>query len=124
LLEELRANRSFVLLQLGHIRRLELVPGFLKGFKESFEAFFETLLTQGKGNGEVANRPFLDKRYPQLFWLHMGFILNFWKEDDSTGFEKTDAAVEKSVNLAFDLIGKGAVDAAIDFGKFMYQNKR
>jgi AcrR family transcriptional regulator len=124
LLEELRANRSFVLLQLGQTKRLELVPGFLKGFKESFEAFFETLLSQGKGNGEVANRPFLDKRYPQLFWLHMGFILTFWKEDDSTGFEKTDAAVEKSVNLAFDLIGKGAVDAAIDFGKFLYQNKR
>lgn len=124
LLEELRANRSFVLLQLGQTKRLELVPGFLKGFKESFEAFFGTLLNQGKGNGEVANRPFLDKRYPQLFWLHMGFILTFWKEDDSTAFEKTDAAVEKSVNLAFDLIGKGAVDAAIDFGKFLYQNKR
>jgi hypothetical protein len=53
----------------------------------------------------------------------MGFILLFWKEDDSAGFEKTDAAVEKSVNLAFDLIGKGAVDSAIDFAKFLYQNK-
>ena len=124
LLEELRANRSFVLQQLGNIRRLELTPGFLKGFKESFETFFENILNHGKGKGEVANRPYLDKRYPQLFWLHMGFILTFWKEDDSTGFEKTDAAIEKSVNLAFDLIGKGAVDAAIDFGKFLYQNKR
>ena len=47
----------------------------------------------------------------------------FWKEDNSPGFEKTDAAIEKSVNLAFDLIGKGAVDSAIDFAKFMYQNK-
>jgi AcrR family transcriptional regulator len=124
LLEELRSNRSYVLLQLGHHKRLELIPGYLKGFRESFEAFFENILNQGKGKGEVATRPFLDKRYPQLFWLHMGFILTFWKEDDSAGFEKTDAAVEKSVNLAFDLIGKGAVDAAIDFGKFLYQNKR
>ncbi|SKC82160.1 TetR family transcriptional regulator C-terminal domain-containing protein [Ohtaekwangia koreensis] len=124
LLEELRSNRSYVLLQLGHHKRLELTPGYLKGFRESFEAFFENILNQGKGKGEVATRPFLDKRYPQLFWLHMGFILTFWKEDDSAGFEKTDAAVEKSVNLAFDLIGKGAVDAAIDFGKFLYQNKR
>ena len=80
-------------------------------------------MNAGKGNGEIATRPVLDKRYPQLFWLHLGFILIFWKEDSSAGFEKTDAAIEKSVNLAFDLIGKGAVDTAIDFGKFLYQNK-
>ncbi|HEY9006397.1 TetR family transcriptional regulator C-terminal domain-containing protein [Ohtaekwangia sp.] len=124
LLEELRANRSYVLLQLGNVKRMEITPGYLKGFKESFEKFFENILNQGKSKGEVATRPYLDKRYPQLFWLHLGFILIFWKEDDSAGFEKTDAAIEKSVNLAFDLIGKGAVDAAIDFGKFLYQNKR
>jgi len=53
----------------------------------------------------------------------MGFLLVFWKEDESPGFEKTDAAVEKSVNLAFDLIGKGAVDSFIDFAKFLYQSK-
>jgi hypothetical protein len=123
LLEELRGNRSFVLQQLGQTRKLELVPGFLKSFRESFEAFFTTLMNEGKTSGEVATRPYLDKKYPQLFWMHLSFILTFWKEDESAGFEKTDAAVEKSVNLAFDLIGKGAVDAALDFGKFLYQNK-
>jgi hypothetical protein len=39
-------------------------------------------------------------------------------------FEKTDAAIEKSVNLAFDLIGKGILDNALDFGKFLYQNSK
>jgi AcrR family transcriptional regulator len=124
LLEELRANRSFVLLELHSFRKLEIVPSFLKDFKTSFEAFMESILVQGKTSGEVANRPFLDKRYPQLFWLHLGFVIQFWKEDDSAGFEKTDAMIEKSVNLAFDLIGKGAVDSAIDFAKFLYQNKK
>lgn len=123
LLEELKQNRSYVLYQLENSKKPELVPEYIKGFKTSFESFFEFTLNEGKGNGEVATRPILDKRYPQLFWLHMGFILLFWKEDDSAGFEKTDAAVEKSVNLAFDLIGKGAVDSAIDFAKFLYQNK-
>lgn len=123
LLEELKSNRSLVVAQIGQVKRLELTPGYLKDFKTSFESFFETILNEGKGSGEVAARPYLDKRYPQLFWLHLGFILLFWKDDDSAGFEKTDAAVEKSVNLAFDLIGKGAVDSAIDFGKFLYQTK-
>jgi hypothetical protein len=78
----------------------------------------------GKTRGEVAARPYLDKQYPALFWFHLGFVLLFWKDDDSAGFEKTDAAVEKSVNLAFDLIGKGALDTAIDFAKFIYQTKK
>jgi hypothetical protein len=53
----------------------------------------------------------------------MAFLLIFWKDDTSAGFEKTDAAIEKSVNLAFDLIGKGAVDSIFDFAKFLYQTK-
>jgi hypothetical protein len=121
LLEELKKHRSFVLLQLDGLNKPTPMPHQLKGFKASFERFVESVLSQGKGSGEVATRPFLDKRYPQLFWLHMGFILLFWKNDNSADFEKTDAAVEKSVNLAFDLIGKGAVDSAIDFSKFLYQ---
>ena len=123
LLEELRASRSFILVQLDAYNKLEIVPSFLKDFKSTFEAFVESVLGEGKAKGEVANRPYLDKGYPQLFWLHLAFIVQFWKEDSSAGFEKTDAVVEKSVNLAFDLIGKGAVDSAIDFAKFMYQNK-
>jgi hypothetical protein len=82
------------------------------------------VLNDGKTKGEVAERPYLDKRYPQLFWVHLALLLMFWKGDDSAGFEKTDAFIEKSVNLAFDLIGKGAVDSAIDFGKFLYQTSK
>ena len=123
LLEELKKHRSYILFQFENSRKPELIPEYITLFKSTFESFLENILQEGKNSGEVANRPVLDKRYPQLFWLHMGFILIFWKEDNSPGFEKTDAAVEKSVNLAFDLIGKGAVDSAIDLAKFLYQTK-
>jgi hypothetical protein len=123
LLEELRANRSFVLLQLSTVKRLESTPLFLKDFRKSFEDLIIVILERGKESGEIATRPLLDERYPGLFWFHFGFILMFWKNDDSKEFEKTDAAIEKSVNLAFDLISKGAVDSALDFGKFLYQNR-
>lgn len=122
--EELKSNRSFVFLQMQGQKTVELsVPDFLKDLRKSFELFFENILNAGKQNGEVAVRPYLDGRYPQVFWLHFGFLLNFWKNDNSSSFEKTDAAIEKSVNLAFDLIGKGAVDSVIDFAKFLYQSK-
>jgi hypothetical protein len=123
LFEKLRLHRSYILFQLENSRNPELVPQYIKSFKLDFESFFESILNEGKVKGEVAARPVLDKRYPQLFWIHMGFMLLFWKDDTSPGFEQTDAAIEKSVNLAFDLIGKGAVDSAIDFAKFLYQNK-
>jgi AcrR family transcriptional regulator len=123
LFEELKSNRSYVLFHLQPFKKIETTPVYLKEFKKSFEGFFEGILNQGKENGEVATRPYLDRRYPQLFWFHLGFILLFWKEDNSADFEKTDAAIEKSVALAFDLIGKGAIDTAIDFAKFIYQSK-
>jgi hypothetical protein len=81
------------------------------------------VLNTGKASGEVARRPYLDSRYPEMFWLHMAFLLVFWKDDNSAAFEQTDAAIEKTVNLAFDLIGKGAVDSVIDLAKFLYQAK-
>lgn len=124
LAEELKSDRSFVLLLVRNWQPTMLVPVFLKDFRSGFHHWFEKTLLEGKQSGEVANRPFLDKQYSHLFWAHFTFILQFWRHDDSAGFEKTDIAIEKSVNLAFDLIGKGVLDGALDFGKFLYQQAK
>ncbi len=124
LAEMLKADRSFVLLQLKSWKNPAQLPVFLKGFKTIFDDWIKGVITQGIQNGEVAKRPLLDQRYDGLFWLHLMFILQFWSHDESANFEKTDAAIEKSVNLAFDLIGKGILDNALDFGKFLYQSSK
>ncbi len=124
LAELLKSDRSFALHQLRSWKNPSVVPTFLKGFKDSFKEWINTVLNEGKTSGEIAKRPYLDKRYDLLFWMHFMFILQFWSNDESASFEKTDAAIEKSVNLAFDLIGKGVLDSAIDFGKFLYQNSK
>ncbi len=124
LAEELKSDRSFVLQQLKHWKNPAQMPDFLKGFKTSFEQWINLILHDGKSSGEIAKRPFLDQQYDRLFWLHLVFILRFWSKDESADFEQTDAAIEKSVNLAFDLIGKGVLDNALDFGKFLYQNSK
>jgi AcrR family transcriptional regulator len=123
LAEVLKSNRSYILLVTKHHKFPEFNPAYIKDFKTSFESFVEQIIGEGISREEVAKRPFVDKRYPNLFWIHMTFFLMFWKDDNSKGFEKTDAFVEKSINLAFDLIGKGAIDSAIDFLKFLYQAK-
>lgn len=124
LAEMLKSDRSFVLFQLKSVKNPATTPAFLKGFKASFEEWITGVLNEGKSTGEIAMRPFIDKRYDVLFWMHLMFILQFWSHDDSANFEKTDAAIEKSVMLAFDLIGKGVLDNALDFGKFLYQNSK
>jgi AcrR family transcriptional regulator len=124
LLEVMRADRSFVLLGLRSATNPALMPPFLKSFRNEFVAWLGPVLTEGKQNGEIARRPYLDERYDALFWLHLMFVLQFWSRDDSAGFEQTDAAIEKSVNLAFDLVGKGIFDNALDFGKFLYQHAK
>jgi transcriptional regulator with XRE-family HTH domain len=121
--EELKKTRSFVLLQLEQQKKRTLTPDFLKDFRNRYTSFIEVIVQEGKATGDIARRPFIDKRYPSVFWIHMNFLLLFWRDDNSSGFEKTDAAIEKSVNLAFELICKGAVDSVVDFAKFLYQSK-
>lgn len=123
LMEILKQNRSFAILTSGIRFGQDMVPVCLKDFRSKFESFVGEIMGEGKSTGEVAGRPFLDQRYPQLFWLHLVVLIGYWKDDTSTDFENTDAFIEKSVNLAFDLIGKGTLDNAIDFAKFLYQSK-
>jgi hypothetical protein len=73
---------------------------------------------------EIAGRSKLSDNYDSLFWYQFMFLLDFWRKDGSTDFERTDEAIEKSVNLSFDLIEKNALDSAFDFGKFIFQNAR
>lgn len=121
-LEALKDNRSFVLKRFSELDKKELNPTFLSGLRIAFEAYVNGLIAEGKDTSEVAERPFTNQ-YQKAFWLHFLFITRFWANDDSTDFTKTDAAVEKSVNLAFDLVGKGPLDSMLDFGKFLFQNR-
>jgi hypothetical protein len=83
----------------------------------------KSIIHEGLDSKELAERKYIDEKYVDGLWINFLFILKFWIEDTSNGFEKTDAAIEKSVNLAMDLMGKSALDAALDFGKFLFQNR-
>jgi len=49
--------------------------------------------------------------------------MKFWMDDDSAGFEKTDMAIEKSVNTIFDVFDNTPLDAVLDFGKFLWKER-
>ncbi len=61
----------------------------------------------------------LSKTYPQGLFGHFVTAVEFNLADDSAGFERTDAYIEKSVKLAFDVIGTQALDSAFDLVRFL-----
>ncbi len=124
LIEVLKTDRSFVMLCVKHTKKSDLTPAFLKEFKEVFNAYADELIGEGIETNEVQDRPVIGKRYSEALWLQLMFVINFWVNDTSKKFEKTDAAIEKAVGLSFDLMQPGPLDSMVDFAKFLYQNRR
>ncbi|MGA0558702.1 TetR family transcriptional regulator C-terminal domain-containing protein [Larkinella sp. VNQ87] len=135
-IEVLRSQRSFVVYShqrireasqsaspVAKVRMRRQTPRILEPFRETYFDFVRDLLAEGRESKEVEPRPFLSDRYADGFWMQTLFILNFWVNDLSKNFEKTDTAIEKSVNTAFDLIGRSPLDSLFDLAKFIYQNK-
>ena len=73
-------------------------------------------------NKELADRKFLSKRYKDALWIQFAFVMNFWANDDSADFEKTDEAIEKGINVTFDLFQRSPIDNLFEYGKFLSRN--
>ncbi|MFC5408293.1 TetR family transcriptional regulator C-terminal domain-containing protein [Larkinella bovis] len=135
-IEALKAQRSFVIysyrrisdapvaaMPIAKVRPSQTSSRILQPFKEAFLDYVRELLAEGRESKEVEPRPFLSDRYASGLWTQTLFILHFWVHDISRNFEKTDTAIEKSVNTAFDLLGRSPLDSLFDLAKFLYQNK-
>lgn len=127
-IEVLKNNRSYILKSYEGFDK----PIFMKknvelvDFKTSFYDYINELLHEARETREVEQRPIpqLMQRYPDLFWSKTLFILDFWVNDTSKSFEKTDTMIEKTVNTAFDLLGRSPLDSLFDLGKFIFQNSK
>lgn len=123
-LEHLLDKRSYLLISLK-LKKEQMMPGkpiVAEWMKEQKE-FWKQLVSESIAAGEIEDRKFLSDKYADAFGLTSMFILNCWKNDNSPKFQKTDQAIEKSINLVFDLMGKSPLDSMLDFGKFMFTQK-
>lgn len=94
-------------------------PDALKGLKSSFKSFAAELIDHGMENGEIARRGPLGDVYPEVLYIHWRSVLKYFLKDESQGFERTDAFIEKTVEFAFDLFRTQAVDSAADLIRFL-----
>ena len=123
-IELLKTKRSFVVYSLKKSRTHHSTPEVLNDAKTIFQTFAENIIKSGLDSGELADRRYLSKRYKDALWIQFGIILNFWINDSSTNFEKTDEAIERGVNVTFDLFQRSPLDNIIDYGKFVARNSR
>ncbi|HBF20374.1 MAG: hypothetical protein CMI36_10165 [Owenweeksia sp.] len=122
--EALKPHRSFALLSFrDSVSLLKRESQHLTDLKKEFRLWVSELVNEGVRQGEIAQRSRITGAYDNIIWMQFLFLLNFWRKDGSRGFERTDAAIEKSVRFGFDLIEKNALDSAFDFGKFLFQGK-
>jgi len=121
LFEIFTANRSYILYVLeehnDQLKNLEQ----LKELRKHIKGFASELIEDD--NDEKQNKILQKntKLYSEGAWIQFLFLLKFWKDDNSANFEKTDVAIEKSVNTIFDVFDNTPLDKVFDFGKFIYK---
>ncbi len=123
-IEVLKQQRSFIIYSLKKCKFSPGTPEALKESRKIFDAFAEQIINEGLESGELADRKFFSKRYKDALWVQYGFILKFWEKDMSPGFEKTDEAIERGVQVSFDLFQHSPLDNLFDYGKFLARNAK
>jgi len=121
--EVFKQNRSFIVLKLGDLSCKDLRPKALAEFRPLFNDWVKDVIAKGLETEEIATRPIITDKYNEVIWGQFLYILRVWINDESRDFQTTDAAIEKTSALLFELMKKGPLDLMIDFVKFAYQNK-
>ncbi len=123
IVEVFKQNRSFIVLKLGNLSCKDLRPKALSEFRPLFNEWIKDVISKGLETEEIATRPLITDKYNEVLWGQFLYILRVWINDESRDFQTTDAAIEKTSALLFELMKKGPLDLMIDFVKFAYQNK-
>ena len=116
---------AFSFISMNQTIKFTVKPQYLSGAKDAFIDYVEELIDEGKNKNEIVERSEYwnwEERYADGLWIQFMYVIRFWLQDESDGFEKTDEAIEKAVNLSFDLMGEWPFDSMFQFAKFYFQS--
>lgn len=121
--ELLTANRSYVLYALQqHKNQLKNIM-LLTDIRKKFKNYIGEITTDDFRVQIERFQEYQDKTTKESLWIQFLLTIKFWMEDSSSGFEKTDIYIEKSVKAAFELMNITPIDSLVDFGKFLFKEK-
>ena len=120
-IESLRDIRSYLQWKLKDWKNpMDQIKG-LMSLRQAFQDTVSPMLSAASSLGEIPDRKVISKLNVEALGMNLAFVMHFWLKDDSADFERTDACIEKSVQLTMDFVGRNAVDKLFDFGKFLFQ---
>ena len=96
----------------------------LKQFRNHFKDFIVNLLKSETSEKDRKVAKVTGPVFSEGGWLQFLFILKFWLDDNSKGFEKTDIVIEKSVNTVVDLLDTKPLENLFDLGKFLWKESK
>ena len=121
--ELLTANRTYVVLTLKENKEKLDTLKSLNGLRTEFKKYIETLSIDKMSIPQELLNSFKDKAIGEVAVLQLVFTLKFWLNDTSSGFEKTDSLIEKSVKASFEIVDSLPSESIFDLGKFLFKEK-
>ena len=122
--EILTLNRSYVTFTLKENHQGLKNLKDLKQFRRRFKNFIEEIIDDNEANQIAQINKITKPLFAEGAWIQFLLLLKFWLEDGSKGFEKTDIAIEKSVNTVVDLLNTRPLENLIDLGKFLWKERK
>jgi hypothetical protein len=124
LFEILTLNRTYVYYALKDnkegLRNLKQLTSLRNHFKD----YIVNLLKTGETEKDSKIKKITTPVFSEGAWLQFLFILKFWMDDTSKGFEKTDIIIEKAVKATFDILDTTPLESLFDLGKFIWKERR
>ncbi len=118
--EVLLLNRSYVLMALNEGNQPLKNLGQLKNLRKAIKTFATELIEEGnEEKSRFTTNPV--ELFSEATWAQLLLLMKFWMSDSSKGFEKTDALIEKSVNVVFEVFDSTRLDTILDLGKFLWK---
>lgn len=123
LFENFKESRSYLILKYNDKKDFKGKIDDWSLFNLQFNARLESIISDAKANNEMKEIPYISSQYSKAYKLALMYVFRVWLNDESEKFETTDAAIEKSINVAYELLSSGPLDAIFDFGRFAVKTK-
>jgi len=121
--EILTLNRTYVNYILKDnkegLKNLHQLKEVRKQFKDYIVSLIKSSEPEKVGKMSKITRPV----FSEGAWFQFLFILKFWLDDTSKGFEKTDIMIEKAVKATFDILDTTPLESLFDLGKFIWKER-
>jgi len=120
-IENLTANRSLILYLLDHKNPIKGLSN-IHSIKSDFSEFVNTLNLDSIEIPIDKLKEFQGRGISEVVWGQFLSIIKYWLKDESPAFEKTDAFIEKSTTVGFEILNLTQLESVIDFGKFLLKD--